>query len=557
MAGSLLGFALWLGIGHPAAGFENMNGEYVITKTPNAGGTKYNTKWSEYTNELGGVDYFEMYIGPFTSLYSQVWWAALPPVELPDVIKKRFNDSAMAIIGYEVDQVRKKGEKDVDGSILTHDVSVPINVAYNHHHDAFFTGKHSHMEKVPYDPNDRSISQMARADPHFVLVPVEISPSLRGLPTSAHLAAGNGGEYRKSYHGFASSTAYVIDSPQSLTVVAMQIDTWNRDKMNLTGSKFVPGPQPKQSGARPQHGEEIPYSGLLECPLTTRVTKHIEDASAPFGGKSGSHQYYDPNPPPSNCEYQPCGGMTVGVRNMTIPWSNECYPEPRESILSERNPTCDLEAYSGGLRVCKHMWSLLDAEQQIPWQDKPLRYYQKYRFYYQPYDPRVHLVSEPRVSWGIGAGDGSHSEYDVPQCAEGTPAEKCTHVVWGVLTPGGKDLHLAAIHMHCHAPTCIAMELWNNRTGELLCRQTPIYGGTGDKTVGDKFNEPGYILTPPCLWGAERALEPMPLASGVKFMVKAITNSTYLHHGEMAFPEVTLVPWSASAPHQNAFRREQ
>ena len=90
-----------------------------------------NTKWSEYKNELGGVEYFEMYVGPFTSLYSQVWWAALPQVELPDDIKKRFNDSAMAILGYEVDQVRKKGDKDVDGSTLAEDVSLPINVAYN------------------------------------------------------------------------------------------------------------------------------------------------------------------------------------------------------------------------------------------------------------------------------------------------------------------------------------------------------------------------------------------------------------------------------------------
>eukprot|EP00908_Phaeocystis_cordata_P010999 Transcript_21841.p1 GENE.Transcript_21841~~Transcript_21841.p1 ORF type:complete len:550 (+),score=198.38 Transcript_21841:123-1772(+) len=542
----------------PAIAFENMNGDYVITKTPNAGTAAYNTKWGDYRNELGGVEYFDMYVGPFTSLYSQVWWAALPAVEMPDDIKKRFNDSAMAILGYEVDQVRKKGDKDVDGSILAEDVSVPINVAYNHHHDAFFTGKHSRMAKVPYDPSDKSISQMSRADPHFLHVPVEVSPSPHGLPTSAHLAAGNGGEYRKSYHGFASDTAYVIDSPQSLTVVAMQIDTWNRAEMKLTGGKFVPGPQPRQSGAKPRHGEEMLYSGLLECPITTRVTKHIDDASAPFGAKSGSHQYYDPNPPPSNCEYEPCGGppnMTVGARNMTIPWGNDCYPEPRESVLSARNPTCDLAVYAGGLRTCKHMWSLLDADQEIPWRDQPLRYYQKYRFYYQPYSPRVHLVSEPRVSWGIGAGDRSHSEYDVPQCAEGTPADKCTHVVWGVVTPAGKDLHLAAVHMHCHAPTCIAMELWSNRTGELLCRQTPIYGGTGDRTVGDRFDEPGYILTPPCLWGAEPALEPMPLVSGVKLMVKAITNSTYRHHGEMAFPEVTLVPWSASAPHQDAFRR--
>jgi len=40
----------------------------------------------------------------------------------------------------------------------------------------------------------------------------------------------------------------------------------------------------------------------------------------------------------------------------------------------------------------------------------------------------------------------------------------------------------------------------------------------------------------------------MPLASGVKFMIKAITNSTYGHHGEMAFPEVTLVPYKKDAP---------
>ena len=32
---------------------------------------------------------------------------------------------------------------------------------------------------------------------------------------------------------------------------------------------------------------------------------------------------------------------------------------------------------------------------------------------------------------------------------------------------------------------------------------------------------------PPCLWGDDPALEPMPVASGVRMMIKAITNSTY------------------------------
>ena len=34
------------------------------------------------------------------------------------------------------------------------DVSVPINVAYNHHYAATLLGEGSHMERVPYDPKD-------------------------------------------------------------------------------------------------------------------------------------------------------------------------------------------------------------------------------------------------------------------------------------------------------------------------------------------------------------------------------------------------------------------
>lgn len=110
-------------------------------------------------NEAGSAEYFEMYVGPITSLYSQVWWTGLPKAFLPKDIVQRFvrtpticnsafhgllstvesrliagcgcfqEGKGMAIIGYEVDQVRKKGDKDVDGSILQEDVSVPINVS--------------------------------------------------------------------------------------------------------------------------------------------------------------------------------------------------------------------------------------------------------------------------------------------------------------------------------------------------------------------------------------------------------------------------------------------
>jgi hypothetical protein len=121
---------------------------------------------------------------------------------------------------------------------------------------------------------------------------------------------------------------------------------------------------------------------------------------------------------------------------------------------------------------------------------------------------------------------------------------ECTHEIWGVVQAGGDNLHFAAMHFHCHAPTCLAMEIVNNQTGELICRQDPIYGGSGKSEP--KFDEAGYILQPPCLWGEGPGLEPMPLASGVTFTVRAITNSTYGHHGEMAFPEIALVPWNTS-----------
>lgn len=76
------------------------------------------------------------------------------------------------------------------------------------------------------------------------------------------------------------------------------------------------------------------------------------------------------------------------------------------------------------------------------WPDKPLVFYQKYRFYFQEYNPAHHVISQPRAVWAIGAFIG---EYDVPQCKAGTPVKDCTHTIWGVVTPGGNGLHINAM----------------------------------------------------------------------------------------------------------------
>lgn len=84
---------------------------------------------------------------------------------------------------------------------------------------------------------------------------------------------------------------------------------------------------------------------------------------------------------------------------------------------------------------------------------------------------------------------------------------------------------------HCHAATCLSMELYNGDTGELLCRQIPVYG-TGSS---DRFDEKDYIAIPPCLWGNEPGLvPPVFLSLDTNLVSIKRNNNTYGHYGEMA-----------------------
>ena len=192
------------------------------------------------------------------------------------------------------------------------------------------------------------------------------------------------------------------------------------------------------------------------------------------------------------------------------------------------------------------MWSLLDADQPIPWPDKPLEYHFKFRFWVQPFNASYH-TNVKRTSWDIGAGPrGWGAEFDVPKCAPGVPGcalggpdnKTWIHTITGTMKGGGRPV---AIHMHCHAPTCLSMRVYNNETGELLCEELPIYGGTGE-IPESRYDEPGFIAVPPCLWGkAEYGLTAPPNLDGVTLHVVKTSNATYGHHGEMAHPQVYYV----------------
>ncbi len=151
--------------------------------------------------------------------------------------------------------------------------------------------------------------------------------------------------------------------------------------------------------------------------------------AAEFGKGTGTITYVDP----------------LGKATSTIGFPLRCEPYPRETVLRDKNPTCDIRTYSGGLSTCHHGWHLLDADQEVPWPDKPLTYYFKWRFYFQEYDANRHVSA---TGWNTGIG-GDTAEYDVPQCPAGTPVEKCTHTISGVVTPPAGNMHFVGAHYHC------------------------------------------------------------------------------------------------------------
>jgi hypothetical protein len=526
----------------------------------------------------------------------------------------------MAIVGWEIDQVRRTPAGDV---------SVPISASYNHHFGSVMIGAQSSFRKVLLEgPNDPLAHQVMKHttgcgtvawdQPQYIVDGPELSP--RGLATRQQIPSGNGGEYRKTYHGFSPSQALVIDSPTALQVAPMQIDTWNREKMNISGPsppKFVPGPLPRASQA-PKVGAL--HSGLLECPMTTRLTKVVssakyvtvqkglckepiltfyecfqaaavllgpdaivenktdQQANQPSGCflaaasssssvtvvfndlasdtecSTASRCVCPENPTPFG---QATGSLLYHATNQSADvgsgeaayFRQKCASWPATNLLEQRNPTCDVRYYRGGQWACKHMWSLLDADQEIPWTDQPLVFHHKYRFWVQPYDEKYHHPLVLGETVGSPLLIGSPWEYDVPKCAPGVPGCAMVNGTW-LHTINGSMMGrhtFVTLNTHCHAPTCFSVSVFacakgtaladcNSTTGKLICEVKPIYGGTGHPDIsGSRFDEPGYIAIPQCHWGgSEYGLEAPLDLDGVPLHVVKTSNATEGHYGEMS-----------------------
>merc|ERR1719500_186410 len=258
------GLFLELAVGTPVTKtITNMNGLYTISNANPESGVEWN---SEY-NTFKDVEYFEVYSPPISTKYSEVFWTMMEPVPLDAALVSRFQGQTMAIVGYESDQV-----------IVTEDqpdVSVPITHAYNHHFEAYLSGSLSEMRKVE---GEEALAAMDRgmnnhgAPAFFHTFRREDVGDPNGdseVPTSQFFSEGNGGEFRKSFHGYPKGFAQFIESPTTFHIQPMQIDTKNR---HYNGSGFRPDLLPKASAAP----ADAAYSGLLECPCTDRIVKRID-----------------------------------------------------------------------------------------------------------------------------------------------------------------------------------------------------------------------------------------------------------------------------------------
>ena len=153
-----------------------------------------------------------------------------------------------------------------------------------------------------------------------------------------------------------------------------------------------------------------------------------------------------------------------------------------------------------------------------------------------------------QFNWG---GLASPTEMDVPKCSASVKGCSLvdghwvhhTNGTWTVddmLRPGrhgapskpagSTGVALRTMHGHCHAPTCIAFEVYIADTMTPLCKWKAAFG-----EKNSTFHESGYIHIPPCVFGSpeDGLVQPVPLKWGTMLFANKTTKADNGHHGEM------------------------
>jgi rubredoxin len=484
------------------------------------------------SRKFTSTNFFEVDSAVMKMKYSEVCWRTLPGVPLPADIRAKYANSSMAVVGFEVDVLRRN-------PATNKTESVPAYQSYNHHYGVQL---HSSAVKLRTDAN----GQPTGADMgHGKLLEYDLVPGVRAPPAGARLAQsfvhGNGQEHRQMFHGAPPGFAQPLFAPGTFYVTPMQIST-----NDGTGRRGAGGPLPaiKRAGGLTPADPAAKYSPLLECPCTTRMHKVLKpDGSGTINGHG-----YDGD----------CGRA-----------------EPVSDLNATRNPTCKASWYVGGLTCCPDKGLLLDQDQTPPaFVDET---FFRFRFYYEDYHPARQQAID-HLEWaanGCDSGCGGkcpnncrHIEFDVVEGAGSAAgpdvqtfqstfkagdmlASSCTATSAqcfdgrSVAAGPGGAFKLVMAASHCHAPNCIRQELVNKDTGEVICNGTTQLGLTEDN-----YDEAGYLFTPPCLWGspADGLQTPPILTRNTTMQMITYFNSTYGHPGQMGIWQMKGAPVVVAPP---------
>mmetsp|Transcript_6279 Transcript_6279/g.17704 ORF Transcript_6279/g.17704 Transcript_6279/m.17704 type:complete len:1276 (+) Transcript_6279:1-3828(+) len=354
-------------------------------------------------------------------------------------------------------------------------------------------------------------------------------------------------ERKLDYHG----PGIIIS--QSVSIQSSSIDGNNR---HIVMTRPAQGATEKHYSFDSSMQRSVPLIMALGC--SSEFAQHC--------GHGPSVLNFLPNNVPTPlCE----AGIAGSIGGVWFRNKDRCAAYPTGELATQQNPTCRVETYAGGLICCRDGYALLDVEQGQPWQEQPLEYRLKFRFYFEEYT-KEQQQHEDGQSAGITAPSHTNlvrflwmteawaNEYDVPQCAPGTPQDQCVHTItsqWKVrdmlrdcdtlLDAGGwctgvgstnssltTGIQFIYVGPHCHAPSCLSMELFNADTGQMLCSTRPVKGTNSS----EQFNEDGFLAIPPCLWGsaAEGLPEPVLLSLDTTLLAIKRNNNTMPHTGEMA-----------------------
>ena len=232
-----------------------------------------------------------------------------------------------------------------------------------------------------------------------------------------------------------------------------------------------------------------------------------------------------------------------------------CSNSTPSDLIPTRNARCDLTTYAGGLSCCHHKWLLTDREQRARIKDDDLlKFRMKVRIWWQHYRPATATTKAShqqlyRMYHSI-AGEydttkqtPSHSRIDVDSNNVQTNVFKfkvqdlvrfgnTRTETFDVPFPTKNETGIKLLYLngHCHAAACLQFDLYNDDTGELICRQLGRMGKTARPPASgpNEFDERGYVRLYPCLYGDPGSGLPAPpfLSFNTTLRSVKVTNAT-------------------------------